>query len=113
MSEIISLFQLNQLIRNVIEQSMPDTFLVTAEIASCDVKNHCYLTLVDKEEDTIRAEIKAVIWAGRYKAIAKVFEKETGTTLSKGIKILFHPPDKKAGARHPVSGPVTGSAPRD
>jgi exodeoxyribonuclease VII large subunit len=88
-SKVLSLFELNQLIRTVLENSLPDTFLVTAEIASCDVKNHCYLTLVDKEEDTIRAEIRAVIWAGRYKEIAEIFEKETGARLSKGIKILF------------------------
>lgn len=89
MSKVLSLFELNQLIRTVLENSLPDTFLVTAEIASCDVKSHCYLTLVDKEEDTIRAEIRAVIWAGRYKEIAEIFEKETGARLSKGIKILF------------------------
>ncbi|MEW6602542.1 MAG: exodeoxyribonuclease VII large subunit [Nitrospirota bacterium] len=89
MSKVLSLFELNQLIRTVLEDSLPDTFLVTAEIASCDVKNHCYLTLVDKEEDTIRAEIRAVIWAGRYREIAEIFEKETGTRLAKGIKILF------------------------
>jgi exodeoxyribonuclease VII large subunit len=88
-SKILSLFELNQLIRTVLENSLPDTFFVTAEIASCDVKNHCYMTLVDKEEDTIRAEIKAVIWAGRYKEIAEIFEKETGARLSRGIKILF------------------------
>ena len=61
MSEVLSLFELNRLIRNVIEGSLPDTFLVTAEIASCNVKNHCYMTLVDKAEGTIRAETDAVI----------------------------------------------------
>ncbi len=87
--EALSLYELNRLIRSVIEESLPDTFLVTAEIASCDVRNHCYLTLVDKEEDTIRAEVRAVIWANRYKVIAKIFEETTGTKLTKGIKILF------------------------
>lgn len=87
--EVLSLYDLNRLIKSVVEGSFPDTFLITAEIASCDVKNHCYLTLVDKEEDTIRAEIRAVIWANRYKAIAPVFEESTGTRLAKGIKILF------------------------
>jgi exodeoxyribonuclease VII large subunit len=62
---------------------------VTAEIASCDVKKHCYLSLIDKDEDIITAEIRAVIWANRYRAIAKVFEDSTGARLSKGIKILF------------------------
>jgi exodeoxyribonuclease VII large subunit len=61
MTEVLSLYELNQLIREAIDNAFPRTFLVTAEIASCDVKNHCYLTLVDKEDDAIRAEIRAVI----------------------------------------------------
>ncbi len=89
MPKTLSLYELNQHIRYTLENSLPDTFLVTAEIASCDVKNHCYMTLVDKDEDTIRAEIRAVIWAGKYRAIARQFEKETGAKLAKGIKILF------------------------
>jgi exodeoxyribonuclease VII large subunit len=89
MPDIFSLFELNQLIRSVIENGLPHTFLVTAEIASCDVKNHCYLTLIDKDEDTIRAESRAVIWASRYRVIAPVFEEATGAKLSKGIKILL------------------------
>ncbi len=89
MAEIVTLYELNQLIRSALETSFPETFLVTAEIASCDVKNHCYLTLVDKDDETIRAEIRAVIWAGRYRAIAPVFEEATGAKLSKGIRILF------------------------
>ncbi len=89
MPEILSLYELNQLIRSVIDTALPQTFLVTAEIASCDVKNHCYLTLVDKYEETIRAEIKAVIWANRYRVISSIFEEATGTQLAKGIKILF------------------------
>ena len=89
MTEVLSLYKLNQLIRETVETAFPQTFLVTAEIASCDVKNHCYLTLVDKEDDAIRAEIRAVIWANRYKVISRVFKEATGSQLSKGIKILF------------------------
>lgn len=89
MQEKLSLYELNHLIRSVIESSLPETFLVTAEIASCDVKNHCYLTLVDKDEDTIRAEIKAVIWASAYRKISSEFRRATGIELAKGIKILF------------------------
>lgn len=89
MSEILSLYELNKLIKAVIEGSLPDTFLITAEIASCNVKNHCYMTLVDKADGTIRAETGAVIWANRYRSIARTFEKQTGTALAKGIKILL------------------------
>lgn len=87
--EIISLYELNQLIRAVLEGSFPETFLVTAEIASCDVKSHCYLTLVDKDKETIRAEMKAVIWADKYKKLSTAFTQATGAGLTKGIKILF------------------------
>ena len=87
--EILSLYELNQLIRSVIDSAFPRTFLVTAEIASCDVKNHCYLTLVDKEEETIRAEIKAVIWASTFKKMSAEFRRAAGIELGKGIKILF------------------------
>ena len=89
MSEVLSLYELNRLIRSVIEGSLPDTFLVTAEIASCNVKNHCYMTLVDKADGIIRAETGAVIWAGKYRSIARTFEKQTGTSLAKGINILL------------------------
>ena len=89
MSEVLSLYELNTLIRDAMEMVFPETLLVTAEIASFDVKNHCYLTLVDKEDDVIRAEIRAVMWANRYRVIAPVFEKATGVKLAKGIKILF------------------------
>jgi len=88
--QILSLYELNLTIISAIEEAFPKTFLVTAEIASCDVKNHCYLTLVDKDkETTVRAEIKAVIWANNFKSISKQFLKATGIELGKGIKVLF------------------------
>jgi exodeoxyribonuclease VII large subunit len=87
--EPYSLYELNQLIKTAIDTSFPETVLVTAEIASCDVRNHCYVTLIEKEEDTIIAEIKAVIWARRFRSIAAGFTDATGIELSRGIKILF------------------------
>ncbi|MBC8414268.1 MAG: exodeoxyribonuclease VII large subunit [Nitrospira sp.] len=89
MNKTLTLFELNQLIRTVLESSLGNTFLVTAEIASCNVKNHCYLSLVDKDGDSITAEAGAVIWAGKYRGIASRFKKATGMDLKKGIKILF------------------------
>ncbi|MCK5139301.1 MAG: exodeoxyribonuclease VII large subunit [Thermodesulfovibrionia bacterium] len=89
MPEVLSLYELNQRIRSVIDTSLPQTVLVTAEIASCDVKNYCYMTLMDKDDETIKAEIKAVIWAHRYKTLSAEFKDATGIELTKGIKILF------------------------
>jgi len=91
MQKILSLYELNQVIRSVIETAMPQTFLVTAEIASirCDMKNHCYMDLVDKDKDGIRAEMKAVIWANTFRILSVEFKNAAGIELSKGIKILF------------------------
>lgn len=91
MSQILSLYELNQLIRSVVEMALPETFLVTSEIASLrlDRKNHCYLELIDKDEDVIRAEMKAVIWSDRYRKLSAEFQNATGTELARGIKILF------------------------
>jgi exodeoxyribonuclease VII large subunit len=88
-TDVYSLYELNHLIRSVFDTSFPETFLVTAEIASCDARKHCYLTLVEKDDDAIVAEIRAVIWASRYTTIASSFLRATGTELNKGIKILF------------------------
>ncbi|HDK41645.1 MAG TPA: exodeoxyribonuclease VII large subunit, partial [Nitrospirae bacterium] len=87
--EALSLYQLNQLIRTVIETSLPETFRITAEIASISVRNHCYMSVVDKDGDAITAEMPAVIWAGRYRALSREFRDATGIELSKGIRILF------------------------
>ena len=91
MPDTLSLYELNQLIKSVINTTLPERVLVTAEIASFDVKNHCYMVLVDKDEKktTITAEMKAVIWASRYKALSVEFKNATGIELTKGIKILF------------------------
>jgi len=87
--EALSLYELNQLIRSVIEGALPETFLVRAEISSFNVSRHCYLTLIDKDGDITRAKMDAVIWASRYMTIASAFREATGIELAKGIKILF------------------------
>lgn len=89
MTEILSLYELNQIVRAVVDDAFPRPVYVTAEIASCDVKRHCYLTLIDKEDDTIRAEMRAVIWADRYRTLSRAFEEAAGVRLSKGIGVLF------------------------
>jgi exodeoxyribonuclease VII large subunit len=89
MSEILSLHELNRMITSVVDAAFPEAVSVTAEIASCDVKRHCYLTLIEREDEIILAEIRAVIWASRYQSLSRSFEDATGVRLSKGIRVLF------------------------
>jgi exodeoxyribonuclease VII large subunit len=89
MPDILSLYELNLIIRSTIETALPETFLVTAEIAKINLKRHCFLELVDRDEETIRAQMDAVIWSDRYWIISRQFREATGIELTKGIKILF------------------------
>ncbi len=89
MPEVLSLYELNQLIKSVIDTALPQIFPVTAEIVRCDIRNHCYMELVDKDKDTIKAQMRATIWAHRYKTLSVEFKNATGIELAKGIRILF------------------------
>jgi exodeoxyribonuclease VII large subunit len=87
---VLSLYEFNLLIKDALGYSFPDAYLITAEIASLNVdkKGHCYLELVDKDEDGIRARTDARIWAGAFKSISREFEKAAGLPLARGLKIL-------------------------
>ncbi|MEJ2683610.1 MAG: exodeoxyribonuclease VII large subunit [Candidatus Sulfobium sp.] len=87
----LSLCELNSIIKSVLGEAFPDTCWVTAEIADlkCNRKGHCYLELVEKEEERIVAQMKATIWAYEYRRIGLKFERVTGEPLKPGMKILF------------------------
>jgi len=69
----------------------PNTFWVKAETS--DIKNYfdrqyCFLTLVEKEGNTIIAKMDAVIWRQQYHII-KEFLKSTGVSFDKNISLLM------------------------
>jgi exodeoxyribonuclease VII large subunit len=86
-----SLYELNCIIKTAVDLTFPDAFWVTAEIADsrCNQKGHCYLELVEKEEDRMIAQIKATIWAYEYKKLSHKFEKTTNESLRPGMKVLL------------------------
>lgn len=87
----LSLSQLNGLIKAAITDTLPDMYWVVAEIAEIKLnqRGHCYLELVEKEDDATIAQIKAAIWAYEYRSISSKFQKATNEPLSRGMKILF------------------------
>lgn len=89
----ISLFELNQLIRNTLNEELGNPFWIVAEIMEMHVNRsgHCYLELVEKtpEGDSIRARAKGTIWANQFSMLKPFFETSTGIKLNSGIKILF------------------------
>ncbi|KJU85795.1 Exodeoxyribonuclease VII large subunit [Candidatus Magnetobacterium bavaricum] len=88
---ILSLYEFNLYIRDIISQTFSDAYYITAEIASLnvDAKGHCYMELVEKDDTTIKAQLRAAIWSSRYKGIAREFQTVTARPLSKGMKILI------------------------
>jgi len=86
----LSLYDLNNLIRQTIELSTPDDFWVRAEISELHFNRHCYMELVQKDErgHGIIAKARAQIWANKWHLLKSHFEKVTGQSLSAGMEVL-------------------------
>ena len=88
----LSLYQLNQLIKESLRQVIPTTIWLCAEIhnITSNYSGHCYLDLIEKSEhnDQIIAKQRATIWASTYRLLAHKFYSATGGTLQAGMNIL-------------------------
>lgn len=91
MRQSFSLYELNTLIKAALGQSFPDVFWVTAEIADSkrNQKGHCYLELVEKDDDRTIAQMKATIWSYEYRKLSLKFENVTNESLKMGMKVLL------------------------
>lgn len=90
--ESISLSELATKIGQGIKRALPQDYWIVAEISEIQVNRtgHCYLNLIEKpdEESNPVAEMRAIIWANKYRIISSYFEDETGCQLSVGMKIM-------------------------
>lgn len=89
--EALSLFELNNLVRETLENTFCEAYWVKAEISSAGTSGgHCYLELVEKEPDGYRiaAKAKATIWRSTYALLRPHFERITGQPFCTGMKIL-------------------------
>ena len=87
-----SLFELNRMVRESIELSMPDEYWVEAELSECrESRGHCYMELIQKDElsATPVAKASAKCWANKWLAIRPYFERTTGQQLHAGMKVLL------------------------
>ena len=86
----ISLSELLNRLKGVIDREMPEAVWVRAEISELRGKNgHLYPTLTERDErGEILANSKGVIWKGRAAGITAKFEQATGEGLKTDIKIL-------------------------
>ena len=88
--EHLSLLELNRIIRDCLDSHLDPSYWVVAEISDLRVnqKGHCYLELVEKQEDEILAKSRATIWSYAYRNLSMWFESATGEPLKAGMKIL-------------------------
>ncbi|MCF0196632.1 MAG: exodeoxyribonuclease VII large subunit [Bacteroidaceae bacterium] len=87
----MTLYELNRLVRQSIEDGLPDTYWVTGELLEGRQGGggHFYGELVQKDEQShaIIAKARLNIWANQYVRLRAHFEMETGQTLRAGLKI--------------------------
>lgn len=87
-----SLSELTEQIKDTLNSNFDSYYWVKAEISQINVNysGHAYLQLIEKSEtnDTIVANLRAVIWSNKYNIISAYFTESTGTSLVAGIKLL-------------------------
>ena len=105
----LSLSELNGMVRQALALTFPDDYWVVAEIAEMReaAAGHCYLELVEKEEEMqqaskggrqnvyattagkFKARAKANIWANLWGRLKTKFFRTTGRQLESGMKVLL------------------------
>lgn len=88
----LSLFELNSMVRAMLQHTMGDCYWVAAEVSEMrTVSNgHCYLEFVQKDANSgsLVAKARANIWRSDYVRISSSFERATGQRLTSGIKVM-------------------------
>ncbi len=88
----LDLIDLQRHLEEVISNAFEKPCWVRAEINHLAVRNgHCYMELVQKDEQTDRllAKAQAVIWAGNYALLEPYFRTSTGMHLAVGLQVLL------------------------
>lgn len=88
---IYSLSEITMSLHRVVERTYPQPYYIKAEILKLNYyphSGHCYPELVEKEGNSIKAEMRAVIWSANYQRINQRFLDITGNPLKENISIL-------------------------
>ncbi len=88
----LTLSQLNLMVRNAIETSLPHEYWVEAELSEChEHGGHCFMELIEKDEraNTPVARASAKCWRQTWMMMRPYFERTTGQPLRAGLKVLL------------------------
>ena len=88
--EFVNLFELQQEIRESLDERFPESLWVKAEVAQVQIRSngHCYMDLCQSGASGLVAKAKAVIWKGTYASVGRAFARATGSPLAAGMTIL-------------------------
>lgn len=88
---VYTLSQVGKSLEAVIAKNYTGAYYIKAEIIKLNYyprNGHCYPELVEKEGDSIKAQMRAVIWSSNLEPINERFRAITGEPLKEGITIL-------------------------
>ena len=89
---VLSLFELNQLVRRSVRTCLPDEYWVQVELSDvrANYSGHCYLECVQKDpkSNSLIAKARGIIWSNVFSQLKPYFEQETGQAFVSGIKVL-------------------------
>ncbi|MDR2139349.1 MAG: exodeoxyribonuclease VII large subunit [Tannerella sp.] len=90
--QVFSLLEVMKSIRKTLAGRYKSSFWVKAEMNRLNFykhSGHCYPDLVEKQNGTTIAQMRAVLWKDDYRRIDALFRKTLNEPLKDGIKILF------------------------
>ncbi len=99
----ITLLQLQQRVQRLVAVPETQNVWVTAELSDVAERGgHCYLELIQKDQDgiTALAKARAMIWANNWRYISADFQNQTGQRFATGLKVMV----RVSASYHPLYG---------
>lgn len=88
--DIHSLFELNEHLRRIVALNFPSEIWVKAEVAQVDIaKGHCFMDLIEKDEEQVIARADAVIWESTLRKLYRQLGKSLQDLLQEGMEIMI------------------------
>lgn len=88
----LTLYELNSMVRDVVELGMPGSYWVEAELSEVRERSgHCYMELVQKDltGNSTVARSSARCWRSTWASVRPGFEQVTGEHFRAGLKVLL------------------------
>lgn len=88
---VYTLSDISKSLQSIISKTYNQPYYIKAEIIKLNYyprTGHCYPELAEKEDEKIKAQMRAIIWSSQYKTINERFKKITGDIIKEGITIL-------------------------